>query len=168
MPQMYGVHATVVGVGQLPCPSQTVGFVCVPAAQLSGVPQAVLLSGKTKAPASKVQPMAPQVGSLVEQTDAQQLPAPASPKRPQMPDLHASSSVQAPVLIGEPQTPWLQMKPVAQSLLEAQLELHPPSLSQPRLFGQAVGLPTWQLPLPSQLLAVAIAMLQEPPQETLG
>ncbi len=162
------MQAKVVGVGQLPSPSQRVAFVCVPAVQLSASPQAVVLSGYTQAPASKVQLVAPHVGSLVEQAPAQQLVGLGWPVMPHFPDLQASFSVQAPVRMGAPHTPALQKKPAAQSLLEAQLELQPPSSLQPKLAGQAVGFPISQVPLPLQLAGVDIAMLQELPQLTLG
>jgi hypothetical protein len=118
-----------------------------------------------QAPASKVQPPAPQEELLVEQTAVQQFPLPATP---QILDLQASFSVQAPVVIGKPQTPALQTKPAAQSRLAVQVVLQPPSAPQPRLLGQLVGSPTWQLPLPSQLLWVTVALVQLLPQETAG
>ena len=106
VPQMKGVQLVVPGAGQLPFPSQTLGFCCVRPVQLSLiVPQATVLSGYWQEPSFWSQPVMPHEGSVLPQATKQQLPVPVAPH---WKERQASFSVQGPMAFCGMHVPPLQ------------------------------------------------------------
>jgi hypothetical protein len=92
-PHTKGAQSVVPGVGQVPCPSHTLGLFWIPPLQLTVVdPQAVVAGAKMHVP-STAQAVAPQGAVVLAQAALQQLPVPAMP---QTPEVQASFDVQAP------------------------------------------------------------------------
>ncbi len=111
------------------------------------------------------QPVAPQATLAVLQAvvPLQQLPVPASP---QVPEVQASFSVQAPVACCAVQVPALHQNPVVQSLLTAHAARQLAASAQIRWFGHGAGASTVHTPLPLQVVAVRVFPVQLPvPQE---
>jgi hypothetical protein len=143
-------QAAVVGE-QVPVASQVlvVAWLFV---QLS-VPQAAP-PGYTQAPLPTSHEAAAQAGSVVgAQAAVQQLPV---PPRPQEPEVQSSFSVQVPTAAAVTQAAALQTKPVAQSVLVAQVVAQVVSSWQPRLPAHWVWDPVPQVPDPLQAAAEVI------------
>ncbi len=104
------------------------------------------------------QAVAPQTGSVTEQAALQQLPVPFTPQAPELQESFALQAV--PGVSTGKHAPAEHQAPLAQSLAVRQVVLQLLASAQAKLFGQATGVPSAQVPVPSQLLAVSMLPVQ--------